>query len=92
MIDVSDLLSLHANKPHCNVQSSAVSVSSEQLHDTVSSLQLVTYGQSLGTQAQILNVLSEALIFDLGIVLDLFSRYLRKGGVVGWRQQLKLCC
>lgn len=33
MIDVSDLISLHANKSHCNVQSSAVSVSSEQLHD-----------------------------------------------------------
>jgi len=42
--------------------------------------------------AKALNVSSQALIFDLGIVSDLFGRYLRKDGAVRCRQQLKLCC
>lgn len=53
---------------------------------------LVMYGQALRNSAKVLSISSQMLIFDLGIVSDLFSRYFRRDGAIKCKEWLKLCC
>lgn len=64
---------------------------SEYWNSPVLTAWLVVNGQSLKNSAKVLNISSQMLIFDLGIVSDLFSRYFRRGGAIKCKKRLKLC-